>query len=77
MKNSHQSILGLVLALVLYVLSIGPVAAYYQATNVDHAHPAVIGFYRPLFWCNAKVPPFGALMVWYVDFWIRLAGGAP
>ena len=56
-----------VFLLILYVLSFGPVAQYYQAS----APPDFVAtFYAPLqVACNA-VPAFRSFFDWYVQLWV-------
>jgi len=73
-KNSHQSTLGLVLAFVLYVLSFGPAVAYCEKVNTP-SRPAVMGIYRPFYWCcENNVEPVSDVIRVYVNFWFRLLG---
>ncbi len=77
MKSSHQITLGILLVIVLYVLSPGPVIAYYAKAGSADTPPAVQNFYRPLEWCCKKAPPFASAMTWYIYLWYYLVGVAP
>ena len=54
------------LVLVLYVLSIGPVARYYHKRN---APPAVETFYAPLAALSNNFPPAFIFFDWYFKLW--------
>jgi hypothetical protein len=58
---------SLLLALpALYVLSIGPAAAFYE----DHDPPAaVIAFYSPLIWLMNTSEIAGQVFEWYIELW--------
>jgi hypothetical protein len=59
----------LLLALpLLYVLSFGPVAAFYEHRD---APAAVEAFYTPLIWLADAWQPAEDLLNWYVDLWIE------
>ena len=61
------AIVLLVLALpALYVLSIGPAAAYYEHREVP---PAVAAFYAPLEWIADSSQPLGRALIRYVEMW--------
>ncbi len=53
----------------IYVLSIGPVAGYYERT-AKRAPRALVAFYRPLAALARAVPQFDRLIQWYVDLWV-------
>ncbi len=53
----------------LYVLSLGPVAGYYERTT-KRAPRALVAFYRPLAALARAVPQFDRLIQWYVDLWL-------
>jgi hypothetical protein len=59
-----------VILMVLYVLSIGPM--YWQWVDSMHVqgHPAVARFYYPLLLACEIIPVFGKVVNWYLDFWV-------
>jgi len=67
-KSSHQIILGIVLAFVLYVLSPGPVVAYYLQRSITPPTPVMM-FYAPLGWCCGACPPLATVMSHYIKLW--------
>ena len=64
--------LGVIVLLVLYVLSFGPVAWLIPSSgiNVMTAYPVFSRVYFPLFWLAKKVKPFGDFLEWYIDLWL-------
>ena len=57
----------LLLALVLYVLSIGPVG--YVAIRTDTSGASFLGFYAPLAWLMESGNPLGVALKRYVIWW--------
>jgi hypothetical protein len=73
-RRSHGGVLIAVVILLLmalpllYVFSIGPVAAYYRGgTPVP---PAVEGFYAPLQWLAESSDTARQFFEWYIGLWV-------
>ena len=64
------------LLLVLYLLSIGPVAKYYHDRKVNTPPRAVFAFYSPITWAYTSVPGFNSWLEWYLKVWgVHVHGG--
>ena len=61
--------IGLVALLVIYVLSVGPVArwAYYKHDLRYGSY--VDSFYAPVLWVGGQAKPIRSTLVWYVNLW--------
>ena len=56
--------------LLVYVLSIGPLFWWwFEAVHVGGSQWLVL-FYLPLALASDLIPPFGALLNWYINLWI-------
>jgi len=66
--SARYAVLGLALALALYVLSIGPVGGYYIQRGITPPTPVMM-FYAPLGWCCGACPPLATVMSHYIKLW--------
>ena len=55
-----------VLFVVLYVLSCGPMAKFYEQRSAPRA---VVAFYAPLAAAYDSIPAFHSFLTWYVGLW--------
>ncbi len=69
-KNSQGStaILVIIITIILYVLSIGPVAALHEKYNIFNKDYLVI-FYYPVFMLAQSIDIVKELLVKYVELW--------
>jgi hypothetical protein len=70
-RSAGTSFLWLLAALVLYILSIGPVVKLNETFHIAENNPRLgrcIGtFYAPLAWCAPRnSSPFGKFILWYL-----------
>ncbi len=75
-KPSHtarNTVIGVAVALLLYVLSIGPVVKLGMQWKIpERAGPAITVFYAPLGWLAGHDKKLtGPLLDWYVGWWIK------
>ena len=64
-------------SLILYVLSVGPVARYCQSRHTLPPRP-VLSFYTPLAWVASRCSPLQSFLKWYVgDVWCANIHPAP
>ena len=59
-----------VIMMVLYVLSIGPMYWQWVESMYLQGNPAVARFYYPLLVLCKLIPPLGHLVNWYLSFWV-------
>ena len=59
-------------ALVIYILSIGPVARYYapRGAGTPPIRRAVLAFYEPINFLINTVPPVRLFTNWYLNLWL-------
>ena len=63
----------LIFVLVIYPLSIGPISYYAQVRYWPFRSPLWYRkFYAPLFWAIKNIPLVERVVIWDVDFWIKL-----
>ena len=69
-KPSRTSLVafGMIVTLVLYVLSIGPLSALADAGYISPAWAIV---YWPLHLCYDRSESFASALDWYIDLWVR------
>jgi len=59
-----------VILMLIYVLSIGPMYWEWVDSMYLQGHPAVARFYYPLLILCDLIPPLGDLINWYLSFWV-------
>lgn len=57
-------------ATVVYVLSIGPMFWHWHEATFLHGEPFVAKLYYPLLIACTICPPFGDWVNWYINLWI-------
>lgn len=73
MNPAQRIVLGLMAALVLYVLSPGPVAAFCARHGMTDFPPAVKRLYAPIHW-SLGLPGFAAFHEANIRLWFTLSG---
>lgn len=58
-----------VLLPILYFLSVGPVAWYYESHHIE-PDIYVITIYSPLEWLHENCEPLQPAMDWYIELWL-------
>ena len=61
---------------IVYVLSVGPLARYYQSGHILPPRPVGL-FYTPLEWMASRCGPVRRFFDWYVHLWCANIHAAP